>query len=113
MADGHIAYVGPPALHDGHLLAVARAGDRVTVRVRGADGREIALEFTGVTALSSVRPEGMLLYGLAELRGEGAARQFFFANWEEWDDAGLEITARDFRVLPAPEDPGGSHAPAV
>src|SRR3712207_4168509 len=100
MPEGNIAYVGPPELHDGRLLAVERAGDRATVRVRGADGRELALEFTGVTALSAVRPEGILLYGLAELPGEGAARQFFFANWEEWDDAGLEITARDFRVLP-------------
>jgi hypothetical protein len=100
MGEEHIAYVGPPELHDGHLVAIERADDRATVRVRGADGREIALEFTGVTALTAVRPEGMLLYGLAELRAEGPQRQFFFANWEEWDDAGLEITAHAFRVLP-------------
>jgi hypothetical protein len=95
-----VTYVGPPELHDGHVVSVERAGDRATVRVRGADGTPIALEFTGVTTVTAVRPEGMLLYGLAELRGPGAGRQFVFANWEEWDNAGLEIAAREFRVLP-------------
>lgn len=107
MAQTHIAYVGPPELHDGHILAVERTGDRARVDVRAHDGRPITLEFTGVTHMSAVRPEGMLLYGLAEMRTDaegsgrqGSSRQFLFANWEEWDDAGLEIAARDFRVLP-------------
>jgi hypothetical protein len=102
MPDRHLEYVGPPELHDGHVLGIDRAGDHATVRVRAADGREIALEFTGVTDVSAARPEGMLLYGLAELRpGLGTAeRQFIFANWEEWDNAGLEITAADFHVVP-------------
>lgn len=102
MTGSRIEYVGPSELHDGHLLGFDRAGDRVTVRVRGADGRDLALEFTGVTDVTASRPEGMLLYGLAEL-GAGSGeptRQFVFANWEEWDDSGLEIAAHDFRVLP-------------
>jgi hypothetical protein len=109
MAECHVEYVGPPELHDGHLLHVSRAGDRATVVVRSPHGREIALEFTGVSALSAARPEGMLLSGLAELRtaSPAAGRQFVFANWEEWDDAGLEITARDFHILP----PGPSDVP--
>jgi hypothetical protein len=110
MTRSHISYVGPAEIHDGHLVAVERAGDKARVRIRGADGEPIALEFLGVTEFSAVRPEGMLLYGLAELRSEGEAhaRRFIFANWEEWDDAGLEIAARDFRVLPEGEvDLGG------
>jgi hypothetical protein len=39
------------------------------------------------------------------LEAEGPVRQFMFANWEEWDDAGLEIAARDFRVVPADAAP--------
>lgn len=103
MSGTRIEYVGPAELHDGHLLGYERAGDRVTVRVRGADGRDLALEFTGVTDVTASRPEGMLLYGLAELGADriGPTRQFMFANWEEWDDAGLEIAAHDFRVLPS------------
>jgi hypothetical protein len=102
MTGSRIEYVGPSELHDGHLLGFERAGDRVTVRVRGADGRDLALEFTGVTDLTASHPEGMLLYGLAELGadGGGETRQFMFANWEEWDDSGLEIAAHGFRILP-------------
>jgi hypothetical protein len=100
-----IHYVGPAELHDGHLVAVERDGDRALVRVKGSDGRPLVLEFYGVADVTAVRPEGMLLYGLAELRPEGPLRHFVFANWEEWDDAGLEISARDFRVAP-PQPPG-------
>lgn len=101
MTQTHFTYVGPPGLHDGHVVAVERAGDSARVQVRTADGKSIALEFLGVTELSSIRPEGMLLHGLAELRADAPAppRQFIFANSEEWDTAGLEIVAREFRVL--------------
>jgi hypothetical protein len=98
MVQSQIVYVGPPELHDAHVVGVEREGDRATVRVRGSDQRPITLEFTGVTELSG-RPEGMLLFGLAELRTGSPTRHFFFANSEEWDDAGLELTARDFRVI--------------
>ena len=101
-----VRYVGPEALHDGHLVSVERSGDTATVRVRTHDGATVELEFSGVQALTAVRPEGMLLYGLAEFETQGPLRQFMFANWEEWDDAGLEIAARDFRVVPADDAPG-------
>jgi hypothetical protein len=103
MSENSITYVGPPELHCGHVLAVERAGDRATVRVRDADGRHVALEFDGVADFAAVRPEGMLLHGLAELRPTELGRQdslryFVFANEEEWDDASLEIAAREFWV---------------
>ena len=103
MGQRAVRYVGPDVLHDGHLVSVEQSGDTATVRVRTHGGETLALEFSGVQSLTAVRPEGMLLYGLAELEteGEGALHQFMFANWEEWDNAGLEISARDFRVLPA------------
>ena len=105
MGQHAVRYVGPETLHDGHLVSVERSGDMATVRVRTHEGTTLALEFSGVQALTAVRPEGMLLYGLAELEAEGPVRQFMFANWEEWDDAGLEIAARDFRVVPADAAP--------
>jgi hypothetical protein len=98
-----IQYVGPPELRSGHVVGVERGGDRARVRVQTADGRELTLEFNGVAALTAVHPEGMLLYGLAELPAEAPLRQFLFANWEEWDDAGLEIAAREFTVALKPE----------
>ncbi|MDQ3998574.1 MAG: hypothetical protein M3303_16310 [Gemmatimonadota bacterium] len=106
MSENSITYVGPPELHCGHVLGVERVGDRATVHVRDADGRQVVLEFGGVADLAAVRPEGMLLHGLAELRPtelgrNDALRYFVFANEEEWDDASLEIAAREFWVMPA------------
>src|SRR5919199_6968988 len=103
MPEGSITYVGPAELRSGHVLAVEYTGDRATVRVRGADGRDVALKFRGVADFSAVRPEGMLLHGLAELRPaeateEDTVRRFIFANEEEWDDASLEIAAQEFWV---------------
>jgi hypothetical protein len=106
MSESSITYVGPPELHNGHIVAFERRGDGATVRVRGADGRDVTLQFTGVVDFAAVRPEGMLLHGVAELRPAGvgqsdALRHFVFANEEEWDDACLEIAARDFWVMHA------------
>jgi hypothetical protein len=105
MPESSISYVGPPELQNGHILAFERRGDRATVRVRGADGKDVTLQFAGVADLAAIRPEGMLLHGVAELhRGGGerpdALRTFVFANEEEWDDAYLEIAARQFWVVP-------------
>jgi hypothetical protein len=104
--EGSITYVGPPELQNGHIVAFERRGDGATVRVRATDGREVTLHFAGVADSTAVRPEGMLLHGVAELRpaerGESAAiRHFIFANEEEWDDASLEIAAREFWVRTA------------
>jgi hypothetical protein len=105
-SESSITYVGPPELRNGHIVAFERTGDRATVRVRGVDGRDVTLQFAGVADLAAVHPEGMLLHGVAELRPAGlgqpeALRRFVFANEEEWDDAFLEIAAREFSVLPS------------
>ncbi len=105
MPESSITYVGPRELHNGHIVAFERRGDRATVRVRGADGQDVTLQFAGVADLAAVRPEGMLLHGVAELRPAELTepevlRHFVFANEEEWDDAYLEIAAREFWVVP-------------
>ena len=107
-----VRYVGPEGLHDGHLVSVERSGDTATVIVRTYEGETLRLEFSGVQTVTAVRPEGMLLYGLAEIDADGPLRQFMFANWEAWDNAGLKIAARDFRVVPADDTPAHPN-PAV
>jgi hypothetical protein len=104
MPESSITYVGPPELQNGHVIAFQRNGDRATVRVCGVDGREVTIQFAGVADVAVQRPEGMLLHGIAELRpgdlGQpNALRHFVFANEEEWDDAYLEIAARDFWIV--------------
>jgi hypothetical protein len=109
--ESSISYVGPPELQNGHIVGFQRRGDRAAVRIRGVDGRDVTIQFTGVADLAAVRPEGMLLHGIAELRPADAGqptglRHFVFANEEEWDDACLEIAARDFWVVDAdPREP--------
>jgi hypothetical protein len=101
--ESSITYVGPPELQNGHIVAFERSGDRATVRVRGADGSHVTMQFAGVADLAVVHPEGMLLHGVAELRPADLGqsdplRHFVFANEEEWDDAYLEIAAEEFWV---------------
>ena len=100
MSDEFLAYVCPADLHDGTVLAVEHRGADATVRVRGADAKEYRLLFRGVCALRAHRAEGMMLYAVAELRSDGPARRFVFSNWEESDDARLEIDAREMHVEP-------------
>ena len=56
-------------------------------------------EFDGVTRVSSQSAEGMVLYALVELTSTEPARFFSFVNWDEADDAYLEISADDFRIV--------------
>ena len=93
-----IGYVGEPDFHDGSVIAVERRGDSVRVRVRGASGKVFVAEFSGVHAVRSSKPEGIILYALSEMQGQPPCRRFVFANSDEQDEAGLEIDAERFRV---------------
>jgi hypothetical protein len=98
-SEGFIAYVGPPELHDGAIVQVQESNEGIEVSVQGDDGKPFVIAFSGVRSISSNRPEGMILYGLAEMKDEGPGRKFVFLNWDEKDEAKLEIIAADFAVL--------------
>jgi hypothetical protein len=93
-----IGYVGEPDFHDGLILTVERIEDLVRVRIRCASGKVFVAEFSGVQTVKSNKPEGMTLYGLTEMRTQSPQRRFVFANWDEKDEASLEIDAEKFRV---------------
>jgi hypothetical protein len=94
-----IGYVGPPELHDGSIVQVQESSQGIKVSVQGDDGKPFVIVFSGVRNTSSNRPEGMILYGLAEMKEEGPGRKFVFLNWDEKDAAKLEIIATDFAVV--------------
>jgi hypothetical protein len=98
-----VGYVGDPDFHDGRIVSVEPNGGDLTVVVQGASGRRLLVSFSDVQSTSSKRPEGMVLYALSEMRGAPPWRRFSFANWDETDDAYLEVVARDFRVEKAGE----------
>lgn len=94
-----VAYVGPPDIHDATVLRLTQKDDVATVYLRSSEGRPFTLEFSGITNIHAIRPEGMLLYALAEMRAESPLRRFVFANWDEEDKATLEIIAKDWCVV--------------
>jgi len=96
--ENFVGYIEVPGLHDGVIVEVQESGDSVRVAVRGASGKHLAMEFFGVKDITSNRPEGMTLYGLAELKEQEPNRKFVFLNWDEKDTAKLEIIASDFSL---------------
>jgi hypothetical protein len=95
MTDRFIAYRGDPDLHDGTVLSVDRQLDQVRVVVTGASGRGYEITFSGVDSIVQHRTDGMLLHGLAEMSTDAPLRRFVFTNWNEDDDAKLEVFALD------------------
>ncbi len=98
-----VQYVGNADFHDGSILSVQQDADAIRVRVRGASERLYLAEFPGGRIVRFNRPEGMLLYSLSEMRTKPPLRLFAFANWDEEDDAALEIEADTFNVHEAGE----------
>ncbi len=91
--DSFVQYWNSDDVHDGRVRQVAVEGDRVLVSVETNEGRLVIFEFAGVQQDKQNRPEGMLLYSLSEMEETAPLRRFVFANWDEEDDARLEIIA--------------------
>lgn len=96
MSDAFTNYAGDPDLHDGTIESLERSGDLISVIVTGGSGRRLQLQFSGVRDVTDHRSVGMRLYGLVEMVTEKPWRRFLFANWDEADDARLEINCMDF-----------------
>jgi small ligand-binding sensory domain FIST len=90
-----VQYVGPAEIHDGVVTNITRQGGTLDVEVRGSEGTAISIRFRDVTEVVANRPEGMMLYALAELTSEAGTRLFCFANWDSEDIASLSVIARD------------------
>jgi|SRR5919106_6175989 predicted PhzF superfamily epimerase YddE/YHI9 len=92
-------HVGPPDFHDGRVLQVSQpAPDQVHVRVQGSEGRLYLVRFDQVHAVRAVRPENMLLYALTEFRDSDGTVRFVFSNWDDENEAALEIFAPTVQI---------------
>ena len=99
MAEGEfIAYVGDAEIHDGRIMAIREGVGSLSVEVRTLDGETLIVDFTGVSDVRSNRPVGMLLYSLSELDTSKPGRLFAFTNWDDEDDAFLEVKSLDVCV---------------
>ena len=70
-------------VHDGTIMKVQQGSSDVSVEIKGYSGACYLVRFTGVQAVNSRNPEGMVLYALAETEAEPAVREFHFANSRE------------------------------
>ena len=93
-----VAYVGDPQIHDGRVTAVRESAGALVVEIRSAEGDTIIIKFSGVIEVRSNRPVGMLLYSLSELEAPRPGRLFVFVNWDDDDDAFLEVKSLEIQV---------------
>jgi hypothetical protein len=92
-----LRYLSNDDVHDASVRAVTRNDNELRVVLQTADGRLLAFEFNDVQSLKMHRPEGMVLYSLSEMEASPPYRKFVFTNWDEEDDACLEILAREIK----------------
>jgi hypothetical protein len=102
VAGDFVAFRGDADLHDGTVLSVQHDGDQAGVIVRGGSGSKFELGFSGVVSITQHHAEGMMLYALAEMSADPPLRRFVFTNWDDEDDARLELVARDIDCRPLP-----------
>ncbi len=100
-SDELLGYRGGPELHDGKIASVSSFGTTLTVLVTTIEGREVGLKFLDVQRIKQHQPVGMQLYALAEMAGTHPWRRFVFVNWDEEDEARLEVISKGFESEPA------------
>jgi|SRR5690242_15617825 hypothetical protein len=108
MNDDFVQYLNNDDVHDGTVRKVSEEPDRFSVYVDTADGRVVVFEFTGVRNVKQNRAEGMLIYSLTEMRENSPLRRFVFTNWDEEDNAFLEVTALRVASTESAEDSTGN-----
>src|ERR1700730_11835923 len=98
-----VRYIGRADFHDGHILLIVQAGDKMRVTVAGFSGKRFLVCFEAASSIESESPEGMMLYALNEVGGESKSRrQYEFVNWygdepsDERAKAHLRIVAKSF-----------------
>ncbi len=97
-----IGYIGIPEIHDAKVTGVQHVDDKVSVILNSYEQKSFRIEFDGVQSITSIRPEGMMVYSLSEMRAPAPIRHFMFTNWDEEDDATLEIWAQGFTIVYRP-----------
>ena len=98
MDDTQLRHLGPADIHDGSVIDVDHKGDEALVTVQGASGELYRIAFSGVQSVIANRAVGMTLYAFSELAAEGSGRRFTFTNWDDEDDAKLDIIAQNFSI---------------
>jgi hypothetical protein len=94
-----VRYIGDYRLHDSRIKEIKSAEDILQVSLESEENEIITVKFVGVKSINSNRPEGMIIYSISEMVWQSPYRKFVFVNWDEGDDALLEIIALDYIII--------------
>jgi hypothetical protein len=94
-----LAWAGPEELHGAVILRLMQTSNTARIFLQDPEGRPFALEFLDVASIHATRPEGMRVYGLAEMEANPPVRRLVFVDWDEGSGRKLEIAAQDFHAL--------------
>jgi len=94
-----ISYVGDYRIHDSKILDVISGDKTLQVSLKTEMDEVITVKFLNTVSVDSCKPIGMFLYAIAEMKAEGSFRKFVFINWNEEDDAYLEVISSDLKIL--------------
>lgn len=90
-----IGYIGDYRIHDSSIKAIVSDEDTIQVSLITEDNEMISAKFVGVKSVESNKAEGMIIYSIVEKEEKSHFRKFVFVNWDEEDDASLEVIAQD------------------
>jgi hypothetical protein len=93
--DSFVRYLDDPDVHDAVIERVIEQDTSLIVHIKAPDGRRFVFAFNGVRSVKKNRVGGMVLYSLSEIEESPPYRRFVFTNWDEEDEAHLEVIARE------------------
>jgi hypothetical protein len=94
-----VRFIGDYRLHDSRIKEIKSTEDIVQVSIISEGNEIITVKFVGVKSINANRPEGMIIYSISEMVWQSPYRKFVFANWNEEDDASIEIVAKDCIII--------------
>lgn len=97
-----VGYVGDSRIHDATVVKIQRDDQLVIVTLRNIEGHSFGIRFRGIESVKANRAQGMVLYSLSEVTAPQPWRRFVFTNWDEKDDASLEILAEEMSIVEVP-----------
>ena len=75
MKETEAKYIGPAEIHDGRIVLVEEAGEKIDVKIRGDKGKEFVVRVIKPKQIKSNNLEGMMLYGLLEKDALGQEKE--------------------------------------
>lgn len=96
-----IQHIGDYRVHDAIIKKIIHQKQTIEVLLNSVDKELIKFAFHDVQRIKEKQAEGMILYSAVEIRAEESFRHFVFVNWDESDNACLEIVAKryDFQKM--------------